>query len=510
MNLKDLCRLILSTELTNRQIGSAVGVSHNTARRYRERLAQESLSWIEIGLLSEAALDARLNQARALFKQRFVEPDWAHVHAELRRVGVTLSLLYEEYTEVTPSGRMSETEFRRRYDRFQRALGIVMRQPRLPGYQLFLDYSGKRPSITDRTTGEQRPVELFVAVIGASRKTFAYATATQRLADWCEANVRALEFFGGVTSILTPDNLKAAVDRVTKSEGAIINHTFSELARHYDTVVIPARPRKPKDKAPVEIGVLFAQRWILARLRDRVFYSIAELNAAITELLVRMNDKPMRQHGGKSRQDLFIELDRPALKPLPQYAFEFADWRLNVTVPQDYHVQWEGQSYSVPYRYVGAKVRVRATSRTIEVFHRHESFPIATHLRHPTPSGVTTNPEHQPKSHRAYSQDQGAELIAWAERAGPSISQFLKKHIEEYRRPKSSIQAGHGLKTLARQHGIERVEAACRRALAIPTVNVRSVRSMLDRGIESSPLRGKAANDPLPSHEHVRGADAYK
>ena len=273
MNLKDLCRLLLTTDLTNRQIGSAIGVSHNTARRYRERVSQVSLSWTEIALLSDAALDARLNQARALRKQRFVEPDWAHVHAELRRVGVTLSLLYEEYVEATPSGRMSETEFRRRYDRYERSLGIVMRQPRLPGYQLFLDYSGKRPSITDRKTGEKRPVDLFVAVMGASRKTFVYATATQRLSDWCEANVRALEFFGGVPTILTPDNLKAAVDRVSKSEGATINHTYSELARHYDTAVVPARVRKPKDKAPVEIGVLFAQRWILGRLRNRVFYS---------------------------------------------------------------------------------------------------------------------------------------------------------------------------------------------------------------------------------------------
>lgn len=510
MNLRDLCRLLLSTELSNRQIGSAVGASHNTVRRYRERLTQESLNWAEIALLSDAALQIRLNQARSQYKQRFVEPDWSHLHAELRRVGVTLSLLYEEYAEATPSGRMSETEFRRRYDRFERSLGVVMRQPRLPGYQLFLDYSGKRPSITDRATGERRPVELFVAVMGASRKTFVYATATQRLPDWCEANVRALEFYGGVPTLLTPDNLKSAVDRVSKSEGAVINHTYSELARHYDTAVIPARPRKPKDKAPVEIGVLFAQRWILGRLRDRVFYSIAELNEAIAELLIRMNGQPMRKHAGKSREDLFVELDRPALKPLPQYAFEFADWKLNVTVPQDYHIAWDGQSYSVPYRYVGAKVRVRATSRMIEVFHRHESFPIATHLRHPTPGGVTTNPEHQPKSHRAYSQDHGPELIAWAERTGPSISQFLKKHIEEYRWPLASIRAGQGLKMLARQHGVERVEAACRRALAIPTVSVRSVRSMLDRGIESSPLRGKAANDPLPSHEHVRGSEAYK
>lgn len=223
-----------------------------------------------------------------------------------------------------------------------------------------------------------------------------------------------------------------------------------------------------------------------------------------------MNAKPMGNYGGKSREELFQELDRPALKPLPQHAYEFGQWRLSVTVPQDYHVSFDGQSYSVPYRYVAAQVRIRGTSRVVEVFHRHESFPIATHLRRKTPSGVTTIPEHQPESHRAYAQDQGAEMIVWAERSGPSISRFLKTHIEEHRRPLISITAGKSLKTMARQYGVERLEAACNRALSIPTSSVKSVRSMLDRGIESAPLRGGAANEPLPTHEHVRGAKAYE
>lgn len=510
MNLKDLCRLLLTTGLSNRQVGEAAGVSHNTAGRYRERLAEEGLRWAEVSLLADSELDARLNRGREQHKHRFVEPDWRHVHTELQRVGVTLALLYEEYAEATASGRMSETEFRRRYDRYQRRLGVVMRQPRRPGYQLFVDYSGKRPSITDRATGEKQPVELFVAVLGAGRKTFVYATRTQRLADWCEAHVKALEYFGGVPTVLTPDNLKSAVDKVSKAEGATINHTYAELARHYGTAVIPARPRKPKDKASAEIGVLFAQRWILGRLRNQVFYSIEELNEAIRGLLDRMNRKPMRAHGGKSREDLFQELDRPALEPLPQQPYEFAEWKLSVMVPQDYHVSFDGQAYSVPYRYVGHEVRIRATSRLIEVFHRQDRFPIATHLRLPTPSRVTTNPEHQPDSHRAYAQDQGAELIAWAQRSGESISAFMRLHIDTHRRPLISIRAANSLRAMARQYGPERLDAACKRALAIPTASVRSIRSMLDRGIESAPLRGKAANDPLPTHDHVRGAAAYE
>jgi transposase len=510
MNLKDLCRLLLTTELTNRQVGSAAGVSHNTAVRYRTRLIEEELSWHEVGPLSEAELESRLNRGRMRWRQRFVEPDFGYAHGELRKPGVTISLLYEEYAAATPSGAMSETEYRRRYDRFERSLGVVMRQPRLPGYQLFLDYSGKRPSITHRETGERRPVELFIAVMGASRRTFAYATATQRLPDWCEANVKALEYIGGVPVLLVPDNLKSAVDRVTKTEGHVINFTYSALARHYDCVVLPARPRRPKDKAPVEIGVLFAQRWILGRLRNRTFYSLEELNQAIAELLQRMNDKPMRGHGGKSRNQLFEELDRPALKPLPQHPYEYADWKLAITVAQDYHVVWDEHHYSVPYRYVGAKVRIRATARMIEVYHKNENFPIATHLRSNIKDACTTNPEHQPASHRAYAQDQGAELIAWAERSGPSINRFMKTHIEKHRRPMMSIQAFRGLKSLAREHGIERLDAACHRALRLNATSITSVRSMLQRGMESAPLRGEAANDPLPTHENVRGSSNYE
>lgn len=510
MNLKDLCRLLLCTELSNRQIGSALHISHNTALRYRVRLAEEALSWGELSQLSDAALDARLNQGRRQSRKRFVEPDFAYVRGELRKTSVTLMLLYEEYAASTPSGAMSETEFRRRYARYERSMGLVMRQPRQPGYQLFLDYSGKRPSVTDPLTGHQQPVELFVAVLGASRKTFAYATKTQRLHDWCEANVRALEFFGGVPTILVPDNLKSAVDRVTKSGGAVINHTFSELARHYDTVVVPARPRKPKDKAPVEIGVLLVQRWILARLRHQVFYSLNDLNEEMARLLHQMNEKPMRGQGGKSRNQLFDELDRPALKPLPQRRYEFAEWRLKVTVSQDYHVTWDDHHYSVPYRLVGEKVRIRATAILIEVFHKHETFPVATHLRSSLRQGCTTDREHQPAKHKSYSPDQLGDLIQWAARSGEAINQFAQLHIEKHRRPLSSQQALQSLKNMAREFGMERLEAACRRAILIPAIRPSSVRSMLERRIETSPIRGHENSCPLPAHENVRGPKTYQ
>lgn len=510
MTLKELCRRLLTTDLSNRAVAETADVAPNTVRRYRIRLLEEGLTWKDVSPLTEADLEQRLNNGRKLTRKSFIEPDFVQIHAELSKIGVTLLMLHEEYADLAGEAAMSETEFRRRYHRHQRSLGIVMRQPHTPGYRLFLDYSGKRPHIVDLATGVKTPVELFVAVMGASRKTFFYATESQRLPDWCGANVRALEFFGGVPTLLVPDNLKSAVDRVTKTEGQVINYTFSKLAEHYDTIVLPARPKEPTDKAAVEIGVRLAQRWAIGRLRHRTFTSLGELNLALAEMNQLMNDKPMKGHGGKSRNQLFEELDRPALKPLPEQPFEYAEWKLNVTVPQDYHVVWSDHYYSVPFRYVGAKVRLRVTARLIEVFHKHENFPIASHLLSYERSGCTTLREHQPAAHQAYAQDQGAELIAWAERSGASISDFVKRHIDKHRRPALSMQALKGLRSLEREYGVARLNAACQRAVAIPNITITSVRSMLQRGIEDKPLRGRAADNPLPGHGNVRGAQAYE
>lgn len=510
MNQREVCRLLLTTDFSNREVAHAAEIAPNTVGRYRTRLAEEGFDWNGVAALTDRALEERLNNGRKLARKIFIEPDFSYVHAELHRPGVTVLLLHEEYAVAAGDGAMSETEFRRRYDRFQRSMGIIMRQPHTPGYRLFLDYSGKRPSILNVKTGERTPVELFVSVMGASRKTFAYATATQRLPDWCEANVRALEFYRGVPRLLVPDNLKSAVDRLTIAEGHVINYTYSKLAQHHDCIVMPTRARKPKDKAPVEVGVRFAQRWILARLRNHVFTSIEELNAAIGELLVRMNDKPMRGHGGKSRNQLFEDLDRPALKALPELPFEFADWKLKVTVYQDYHVLFDEHHYSVPYAYIGVKVRIRATARQVEVYAKDDHFPIATHLRSFQKGECTTLPAHQPAYHRAYAQDQGAELIAWAERSGPWISIFVKKHIDTHRQPALSMQAMRGLRGIAKEYGNERLDAACHRALRISTTSVSSVRSMLQRRIENTPLRGANEDAPQPGHDNVRGAKTYE
>ena len=508
-SLKDVCRLLQTTELSNRQIGTALAVSHNTVARYRQRLAEEGLTWAAVDELDDIALDRRLNTGRSQLIKDFVEPDWAELDVQMRRTGVTITLLHEEYEASLSAGAMSSSEFRRRYKRYRRAHGLVMRQIHRPGHELFIDFSGKRPSIIDAMTGELVPAELFVSVMGASRKTFVRAVPSQKLPDFVDAHVHAMNFFGGVSMFWVPDNLKSAVTSRTKGEGALINATYNECARHYDTIVLPARPYKPKDKAAVEVGVLVAQRWILARLRDRVFYSLTELNVAISELTARLNDRPMRTCGGKSRNQLFDELDRPALKPLPSQAYEFADWKINIRVGQDYHVVYEGHYYSVPFHLVDAKINLRVSRDTVAAFHRNRR--VALHPRSHEVGGCSTLPEHRPQAHQAFAQDQPAALLAWAESQGGGIHQFIQSHIEELRRPKLSVHVCRSLQRLARECGIERVQAACARALTMGTTSIRSIESMLQRSLENAPLRIEPAanDDPLPAHENVRGATYF-
>lgn len=507
--IKDLCRLLLTTSLSNRRIAGALRIAPNTAQRYRIRLADEGLDWTVVSGWDEETLSRRLNAGRRQLLHAFVEPDWSHVHDELQRRGVTVTLLHEEYAESLVAGAMSETEFRRRLHRYQRTRGLVMRQVHRPGECLFLDFSGMRPSLTDPVTGQRTPVELFAAVFGASRKTFVYAVASQTLPDWIHANVKALEFFGGVPMFLVPDNLKSAVISHKRGEGALLNTTYSERAAHYGTTILPARPHAPKDKAHVELGVKIAQRWILTRLRHRTFVSLVELNVAIAEQRVRMNNKPMRSCGGKSRDQLFDELDRPALGPLPVEPYTFGEWQIGVRVGQDYHVRWGEQYYSVPYTLVSAKVSLKTTRTEILVFHRDRR--VALHPRHHEPGYVSTLPEHQPQSHRAYARDQPAAVLAWAQAAGGAVHRFLQQHIEHHRRPAQSLQAGRGLQRLAREYGIDRLQAACDKALRLHALSIRSVKSMLQRGLDRS-LSGTedAANDtPVTAHDNVRGANYY-
>ena len=512
MNKKEFCRVLLTRNAPFRRLGAIGGVSHNTARRYFERLKEEEITLEKLKTMDEAQVERLLNNGWALRKKRFVEPSFPTVHEELPQPGVTLRLLHDEYCEAAGASAMSETEFRRRYKAYKRSLRLSMREPRRPGYQLFIDYSGKRPSITCPKTGEKTPVELYVATLGASRLTFATATYSQKVRDFCHATVAAIEYIEGVPATLVPDNLKSAVVRpARKGSSPIINQAFADLAYHYETVVEPARVRKPKDKAPVENAVLVVQRWILARIRKRVFHSLSELNAEIAGLLEDMNNREMR-HIGKSRRKLFEERDRPALNPLPLTRYEYGETKRGLKVPSDYHIAWERHYYSVPYYLVGQRVDVRATATSIEVRRAEENSLVAMHPRaHDRPGQLTTDPNHRPPAHQGWADAQPEALLAWAKRTDSNVYEYAMRHRERnLKRPHTWRQAIQGLRKLIEMYGLTRVANACKRGVQMDSISNSSIESMLRRNIENRPVANeRSVENPHSEHENLRGAHLY-
>jgi len=332
------------------------------------------------------------------------------------------------------------------------------------------------PVVVDRLTGEIRKAQIFVAVLGASSFTFARAGWTQALVDWIDAHVHAFEAIGGVPHLLVPDNTKAAVIKACLYDPQV-NRTYAEMATHYGAAILPARPRRPRDKAKVEQAVLIVERWLLGRLRHRTFYSLAEVNAAIGELLKLLNEvRPIRRLGVTRRQ-LLEEVDRPALKSLPAEPYEFSEWRA-CRVGIDYHVEADAHYYSVPHRFARAEVDARLTARTVEVFLKGDR--IAAHMRMSGNRKHTTVAEHMPSSHRRYKDWTIDRIRADARLIGPATAALCELIVEQRPHPEQGFRACLGIVRLAGPYGVERVEAAAERAIEIGARTYGSVRSILD------------------------------
>ena len=499
--IREVLRLKHEQGLSHRAVAQACAVGVGTVNRYVRRAAESGLGWPLPVELDEAALEARLFP-RAVPVHERVRPDCAYIHRELKRNGVTLQLLWEEYAQVHPDG-YRRSQFCEIYRQWARRLRPSMRQVHRAGEKTFVDFSGKRPVLVDRRTGELRPVELFVAVLGASGMTYAEATETQQLADWVGAHVHMVEYFGGATALWVPDQLRSAITRPCRYEPDV-NRSYADLAAHYGAVVVPARPRKPRDKALVEGAVLLAQRWILARLRDQTFFELGALNRAVRVLLDELNDRPLRKLG-VSRRALYEQLDRPALGPLPATRYVLAQWKLR-RVNIDYHVEVERHVYSVPYQLVREQVEVRYTATTVEVFHRDKRV-AAHHRRYDhRPSTVA---EHMPSAHRAHAEWTPSRLIRWAEQAGAETGKLVTQILESRPHPEQGYRACLGLMRLGRRYGNRRLEAASARALALGSCRYRTVENILAAGQDRLPLEPPAETDPTPTHENIRGADYY-
>lgn len=430
-------------------------------------------------------------------------PDYSLIHAEKQTKGVTLLLLWEEYCLEDSSSALSYSHFTESYRRYVSSIERVMRQVHLPGKKLFVDFSGKKPYFIDQETGEKVEVELFVGVLGYSNYTFACAALSQSLPDWVDCHNRMFKFFGGVSELLVPDNLRSAVSRAGRHY--CVNPTYLDLAQHYGAEVVPTRPYKPRDKAKVEVAVQIVQRWVVARLRNMTFFSLSDLNEEIGKQIHALNERPFKRIDG-SRKSRFESEEKAQLNPLPVDAYVMAEWSSQLIVDKSYHVLWSNHWYSVPHTLVGERVVVRATHETIEILHK--SLRVASHERSWVAGGHTTNKSHLPDAHRAYADRSTENYIAWGESIGPSVATVVRQQFNR-RSPFLGFPACDSLQKLAQRHGSAPLEAAAERAIQINSLTVKSVRSLLSTGRYKRAISDSQATPP-PVHPNVRGEGYYR
>ena len=500
--LREIFRL-KAMGLSGRKIARSLSLSPTTVGEYLRRAKVAGITWPLPSDLDDEALEKALFVSREEQRAARPLPDWRWVHTELKRKHVTLALLWQEYRSQHPDG-YQYSQFCDLYRAWVKDLHVWMRQTHRGGEKLFVDYSGDGIPWVDPVSGKPQEAQVFVAVLGASNYTYAQATSTQQLPDWLACHVHAFEFLGGVPEVVVPDQPRTSVKRPCRYDPDL-NPAYGELARHYGTCVIPARPRRPRDKAKVEVGVLIAQRWIIAALRNRTFYSIAEINVAIHELLEKLNHRLMRKLK-RSRRELFKELDQPNLQPLADSRFEYAEWKIGARVNLDYHVEFEKSLYSVPYQYAHKQVDVRATAKAIEVFHQQRR--IASHARSYKKFSYSTEKEHMPRSHRAHLEWTPSRILNWAEKVGPSTAQLLERIMAERPHPEQGYRACLGILRLSKTYGEERVEKASKRALPFRFHSYGSVESILKKGLDDQPLP-EVSSESLPVHENVRGSHYY-
>jgi len=501
--IRQALRLHLEADLSHSQTGRALGIPKATVGKYARLARAAGVDWSVAQGLSDEDLEGRLYPPAVPRGAHHLEPDYALIHQELKRPGVTLQLLWEEYAQANALA-YKYTSFCIKYRAWALGLKRSMRQTHVAGDKLFVDFAGDTVPIVDATTGEIRDAQVFVAALGASSFTYACATATQTAPDWVGSIINALEFIGGVPRLVVPDQPRALIAQPDRYEPGV-GRLVEEFCEHYSVAVLPARPAHPRDKPKVEVAVQIVQRWILARLRNRRFFSLGELNRAIAELLVDLNQRPFKKLPG-CRREAFEKLDRPALRALPPTRMpiiRFKAARVNI----DYHVELDGHYYSVPHRLVRTSVELRIANATLEIFAGQQR--VAVHPVSAIKGAHTTTPEHMPASHRAHREWTPAKLIAWGERIGVGCAALVRWQMEHRPHPEQGYRACLGLQRLARQYGHERLEAACTRAMSIRSPTYRSVNAILVSGTDRQPLPAKPTQTSLPLHDNVRGPDYY-
>lgn len=503
---REIVRLLcMGSDLSNRRISTLLGVSSGTVNMIASQLPTLGMGWEQLKALDDNAFLGAFIKKPVSVQSNRPRPDCLLWLMEMERdKDVTLRLLWEEWHAEHPDG-ISYPQVTRLYKQWLKKQRVSMRKVNHPGERSFVDFAGRKLPIYDLDGSSVRYAEVFVAALGASSYSFCLAVWSQTIPDWILCNVRMLEFFGGVPRIITPDNLKSAVTKVTR-DGPHINPTYAEFAEYYDTAIVPARVRKPNDKGSAEVAVLIIQRWILAALRHRQFHSLEEANAEIQRLLAIFNNKAMKAYK-LSRRERFEILDKPALKILPDTAYEYAAWRLKVRVGDNYHVLHEGHYYSVPYAIAHAFVDIRAGAKTIEII--HNGMRVATHMLSNMAGGYTTNPAHLSPNHLQYAEGSPDQLLQWAAAVGPATEKVFQHHLLQNRHLANGIRAACAIQKLGRQYGADRLEEVCEYAVRIHSMSHSSILSIFRSKADKRPsLNAKA--EPPASHVNVRGSDYYK
>lgn len=502
---KEILRLKFEADLGNHKIGRALGVSASTVWDTVSRFQMAGLTWPLAPEMTEGELERRLYR-RPGDPEANPEhvPDWAAVKQELRHKNVTLRLLWEEYKQEHPDG-FQYSWYCERYREWRKKIDLVMRQEHTLGEKLFLDWAGDTIPIVDAETGEVRPCYLFVAVLGASNYTYAEPSLSQDLAAFLEAHVRMFQFFGACPTILVPDNQKTGVTSASNYEPEL-NPAYTALAEHYGCLVLPTRPRRPRDKAKVETGVLIAERRILARLRRRTFFSLGEVKVAVAEQLAALNERPFQRLPG-CRTSIFLEEELPAMHPLPERPYEHRE-RKTARVHIDYHVELHGHYYSVPYRLVREKVEIRYTQHVVEIF--HEGVRVASHVRSDTKGRATTALEHMPLPHRRYAEWSPERFTSWARKIGPQTEALITAVLARYPHPALAYRSCLGILRLENRYGAPRLERAAERTLTYGGASYKSVSHVLKAGLDREAVEATRSRPEPLFHENLRGPDYFK
>ena len=505
--IREILRLTLELNYSLRDAAAALGVSKTTVGEYIAEFNRTGLSHQEITRMSDTEVIELFEKSNKSSNPMYEElsKDFEYMEKELKRTGVTLYLLWEEYRQRDDEG-FSYSRFCHHYKMWERRQDPDMHMEHKSGDITYMDFTGKKMQIVDPETGEIEKVESFVAILGASQLTYVEFVRSQGLEDWIWVNENAIRYFGGSTRGLTPDNLKSAVTIACNYE-PLINETYNALARHYGTVVLPTRPAKPKDKSLAENAVTLVYQRIFAPLRNMTFHSLRELNEAAWELLEKHNDTPFQKRD-TTRKQLFNEIEKSELLPLPVARYELKRYQVS-KIEFNHHVylREDKHYYSVPYQYTGIKVKTIYTNRVVEIF--KDNVRIAIHQRDRRPYQYTTIKEHMPQDHQFINGWNPHKLISWAEKKGGSVKEFIQLMLDQREHPQQAFKACLGVLTLGKKYDDEAMQAVCKKAIEINSISQRFIANSLKN--KTYKIEEQDPGDmKLPFHENIRGKENYK